>query len=233
MAMVESRIIAPVASGRIDRNAVSGQMRLATRAAITGQKPPPAVSISGEGLLKQRLSDKSKSSAINAADNKSQVEAKPAIEQLNKADRALISDIYFHAREQGADLKYVDELARNLARYREQQGDPDKAAKEPRGYFTDSERPILKRIRDSEALSSTRLDQDFVRYMTDPDNPRVHGNLEFMEQVMHRFSDKAGEASGLSSQFAQYSSVPKADKPEEKKPTQMPGLFGMLAKAMS
>lgn len=233
MAMVESRIIAPVVSRRIDLNIVSERMRAVTRAAVKNQKPPADVAISGEGLLKQRLGDKSKNSAINALDSKAKVEAKPAIEQLSKQDRALISDIYFHAREQGADLKYVDDLAKNLARYRELQSEPHKAGKEPRGYFTDAERITLKRIRDSEALSSTRLDQGFVRYMTDPDKPRAHSNLEFMEQVMQRFSDKGEDASALSSKFAEYPSLPISDKPEQNKPTEMPGLFGMLAKALS
>lgn len=233
MAMVESRVIAPVVSGRIDLNKANERVRAATRAALNNQKPPRDVSISGEGLLKQRLGDKNRINTVNAPDSKTRVEAKPAIEQLNKADRALISDIYFHAREQGADLKYVDELARNLARYREQQGNPDKAAKEPRGYFTDGERLTLKRIRDSDALSSTRLDQGFVRYMTDPDNPRVHSNLEFMEQVMEKFSDKGEQAPALSGKFAQYSRLPTDDRPEARKQTAMPGLFGLLTKALS
>jgi len=188
MAMVESRIIAPVIIRRMDNNPGIERLRAAEKAAPVKplKVPDNEVSISGKGLLLQRLGTKD-SAAVKESGSK-----RP-IDHLTSVDRHLIGDVYEYARGKGADLKNVDDLAKYLARYRQQLAAPDTAAKntDKPGSFSEQESATVKRILGSNAMTTTRLDQGFIHYMTDKDSPRSPGNLEFMEQVIQQFSVKA------------------------------------------
>lgn len=189
MAMVESRIIAPVIIRRMDNDPTIERMRAAKNAApIKPLKVPDnEVSISGKGLLLQRLGSKDNGAAVKEPGSKQ------PIDYLTSVDRRLVGDVYEYAREKGADLKNVDDLAKQLARYRQQLAAPDTAAKntDKPGSFSEQESATVKRILGSNAMTTTRLDQGFIHYMTDKDSPRSPGNLEFMEQVIQQFSVKA------------------------------------------
>lgn len=185
MAMVESRILAPVVIRRMVNDPNIERLRVTPKTAAVVKAVDKDVSISGKGLLLQRLGSKD-NTAVKDPGNKQ------PIDYLTSTDRHLIGDVYEYARDKGASLKNVDDLATQLARYRKQLAVPDATnikAEHP-GSFSEQERAAVDRILNSNALSTTRLDQGFVRYMTDKANPRGDTNLEFIEQVVQQFSIK-------------------------------------------
>ena len=187
MAMVESRVLAPVIIRRMDSDPNIERMRVSKKATPVVKSAESEVSISGKGLLLQRLG-----SAPNSAAAKEPGSKQP-MDYLTSTDRHLLGEVYEYARDKGANLKSVDDLAKHLAGYRKQQTVPDpvdKNASHP-GSLSEQESAAVQRILNSDALITTRLDQGFIRYMTDKENPRPQGNLEFMEQVIQQFSTKA------------------------------------------
>lgn len=186
MAMVESRIIAPVVMRRVTHDPAVERMRVTQKTAPV-KKPENEVSISGKGLLLQRLGPASSGAAVKDPGSKQ------PLDYLTSTDRHFLGDVYEYARDKGANLSNVDDLATHLARYRKHLAVPDLVADNSvkPGSFSEQERAAVERILNSNAMMTTRLDQGFIRYMTDKDNPRAQGNLEFMEQVIQQFSAKA------------------------------------------
>ncbi|WP_414813210.1 hypothetical protein [Pseudomonas alliivorans] len=173
------------------------------------------VSISGEALLRQRLFHVTDPNRTLPVLGKAECGMSyPNSSFLTLDDRALLGDVYAWASSEGADLAYVDDLGFRLAYYREKDNGRISAPHnqgmtyDGEGHkvyysFTEKDTATAKRILESEALRTTRLDQGFIRYITDKDYGSLHhNNFEFMEQVINRFSDKSSESQALMPGFA-------------------------------
>ncbi|WP_122503576.1 hypothetical protein, partial [Pseudomonas viridiflava] len=202
------------------RNAQNSQSAGAVISAGIHEKPPvqrPTVSISGEALLRQRLfhiTDPNRALPVFVQMERGALGCR--VDFLTDNDRQLLGDVYEWAQEQGADLKYVDDLGFRLASYRElDDGRIMVRENTGRSYdgeghklylsFTDKDAASAKRILESDALKTTRLDHGFVRFITDKDYGAMsHNDFDFMEQVISRFSNGKDEPQPLTPRFAKY-----------------------------
>ena len=202
------------------RNAQNSQSAGAVISAGIHEKPPvqrPTVSISGEALLRQRLfhiTDPNRALPVFVQMERGALGCR--VDFLTDNDRQLLGDVYEWAQEQGADLKYVDDLGFRLASYRESDNGRI-MMRENTGHsydgeghklylsFTDKDAASAKRILESDALKTTRLDHGFVRFITDKDYGAMsHNDFDFMEQVIGRFSNGKDEPQPLTPRFAKY-----------------------------
>ncbi|POY52316.1 hypothetical protein F018LOC_04262 [Pectobacterium versatile] len=101
----------------------------------------------------------------------------PSTHFLTRSDRDMLSELYSEAEQQGVDLNYVDDLASDLGSYRmfggvmanvNSGGMYDVNGHAQRFHFTDSDDAIATRILTGQGISSTSLDQGFLRYQLDP-----------------------------------------------------------------
>nr|WP_314568859.1 hypothetical protein [uncultured Pseudomonas sp.] len=144
-----------------------------------------------------------------------------AYEYLTHDDRALLSQMYAYAKDQGANLDYVDRLARELGEYRKHDdGRLEINFNNGKGFdaegrlltirFTDEDAATASRILNGPAINSTRLDQGFVRHILDPGFGALYGSeiLGFLEQMVTKFSDEATARHSLDSQFFTFNHRP-------------------------
>jgi hypothetical protein len=133
---------------------------------------------------------------------------------LTGDDRQLIAEMYEYVQHQGADLAFVDDYAFTLGWYR--WGDNGQlVGPSNRGYhfdmgghmvsvsFTDKDAATAKRILENEGISTTRLDQKFLRHQLDKDYGAMHhSDFDFLEQMINKFSAKGDEVPPLGAKFA-------------------------------
>ena len=139
-----------------------------------------------------------------------------ASEFLNRDDRALIADMYAYAQAEGADLQYVDRLMRALATYRNysdgrQLGSSNTGSYDSDGYkvtydFKPEGGEVASRILNSSAMSSTRIDQGFLRYALDPGHGTFMnvGGIPFLERMVNKFSNEGADQPPLGSEFSTF-----------------------------
>ncbi|MCQ9471658.1 hypothetical protein NRB15_15070 [Pseudomonas alliivorans] len=221
MRVVNQDIESRIAIMQLDkRNAQNSHLADTVISAGTHEKPPverSTVSISGEALLRQRLfhiTDPNRAVPVLGKAECGGLHSR--VEFLTRDDRQLLGDVYEWAQEQGADLKYVDDLGLRLASYREaDNGRMMVRENTGRSYdgeghklylsFTDKDAASAKRILEGDALKTTRLDRGFVRFITDKDYGAInHNDFDFMEQVINRFSNGKDESQPLTPRFAKY-----------------------------
>src|ERR1700712_5581145 len=162
--------------------------------------PSTAVVISGQTLLRQRLFFSAPDVEPPMPDIKLDHMVLRPVLYLSKDDRVLLGDIYEFAQLEGIDLEYVDRLGFNLAEYR---GSDDGRRMNPHNRgdffdleghmlsysFTDEDTVAAKKVRESPALQTTRLDRGFIAYDTDKDySSMFHSHFGFLELVVNRFS---------------------------------------------
>ncbi|GGW42337.1 hypothetical protein [Vreelandella hamiltonii] len=134
---------------------------------------------------------------------------------LTESDRSLISEMYELAYEEGVDLRYVDQLAKDLGRYRKyddgsMRGSFNESSYDLQGRkqtvsFTEKDATTAERILSGSALSSTRLDQGFIRWRLDPGQGfNLSSNHDFLEQMVTQFSSGGNEVAELGSKFSSY-----------------------------
>ncbi|PHN64819.1 hypothetical protein [Pseudomonas viridiflava] len=221
MRVVNQDIESRIAVMQLDnRNAQNGHLAGTVISAGTHKELPverSTVSISGEALLRQRLfhiTDPNRAVPVLGKADCGALHSR--VEFLTRDDRQLLGDVYEWAQEQGADLKYVDDLGLRLASYREaDNGRMMVRENTGRSYdgeghklylsFTDKDAASAKRILEGDALKTTRLDHGFVRFITDKDYGAInHNDFDFMEQVINRFSSEKDESQPLTPRFAKY-----------------------------
>lgn len=135
---------------------------------------------------------------------------------LTKNDRASLAEIYQYAQEQSADLKYVDRIAFDLGRYR-QQGDGrimtnlnngtmfDAEGRAQTFSFTEKDAATAERILNSDTINSTKLDRGFLAYILDPGFGVTHvSDFGFMEQMVNKLSNTNSTLESLSPQFSTF-----------------------------
>lgn len=135
-------------------------------------------------------------------------------EFLNHDDRALVSDMYAYAQAEGADLSFVDRLVRALGHYRNysdgrQFGSVNIGHYDADRYkvsydFKPEDSAIASRVLNGSAISSTRIDQGFVRYILDPGHGAFMnvGGIPFLERMVNKFSSEGADQPPLGSEFA-------------------------------
>ncbi|WP_144403189.1 hypothetical protein [Pseudomonas sp. StFLB209] len=136
---------------------------------------------------------------------------------LTKEDRTLVADMYEYSQRQGVDLKFVDDLAYDLAEYRQldngrvliNQNHINKFDRD--GYrisFSHNKENALtiKNILNSTHFKSTRLDKGFLKFAFDPGfQPYSNGSdLQFMAQMINHFSAQGTEHDQLDRRFEKY-----------------------------
>jgi hypothetical protein len=137
---------------------------------------------------------------------------------LTTSDRALLSDMYEYAQQQGADLQNVDQLAYALGTYR--QSNDGRSMSSFNGgnsfdleghqltvSFNEKDAATAARILNGDAINSTKLDQGFLRYTLDPGYGALSNtsDFEFMEQMVIKFSDVGAKQMSLPSKFSTFS----------------------------
>jgi hypothetical protein len=140
-----------------------------------------------------------------------------SLEYLTKQDRQLLSDIYAYVQDKDVDMTYVDILAGDLGDYRQCNdgrivGNFNTGSSyDSQGWkltvdFTEKDAATASRILYGSVMTSTRLDQGFVKYTLDPGYGALGSsvNFDFLEHVVTRFSAEAHMAPPLDSQFSTY-----------------------------
>ncbi|ELP26884.1 hypothetical protein F385_17 [Pantoea agglomerans 299R] len=171
--------------------------------------------ISGQGLMMSRLFGKvSTLPEIQTQLTKSTQDI-DASNFLTKSDLSALSDLYGQAQAQGTDLRYVDDIARDLGSYRKfgsvsgnyNTGSTyDASGRIQKVSFTDKDAATASRILSSDNLSSSGLDPAFLRYELDPGYSFSHNaSFDFLESIMNTTSsDATSKDQPMASQFATY-----------------------------
>ena len=182
-----------------------------------------SVSLSGRAIMLSRLFGTQNSnteppvvSGVNGMDLK-HIGMSPQ-NFLTTSDRALLSDMYEYAQQQGADLQNVDQLAYALGTYRQSNnGRSMSSFNEGNSFdleghqltvsFNEKDAATAARILNGDAINSTKLDQGFLRYTLDPGYGALSNtsDFEFMEQMVIKFSDVGAKQMSLPSKFSTFS----------------------------
>ncbi|KZL37656.1 hypothetical protein VT47_17945 [Pseudomonas syringae pv. syringae] len=219
MRVISSGADALIAAQKLDDKRAAKNMPSIANPALRSTSPDSAVTISGQALLKHRVFGFADSARSAPMLGKAECGmSMPQAFFLTRDDRSLLGDVYGWASDQGADLSYVDDLAFQLASYRESddggimlrhnQGKTyDMEGHKVFYSFTEPHAATAKRITESDGLKTTRLDQGFVRFITDKDYGSIgHNNFEFMEKVINRFSTAGERDEQLGADFTTYKS---------------------------
>ncbi len=139
------------------------------------------------------------------------------LEFLTRDDRAILAEMYDYAQSQGADLKYVDEIANVLGDYRRLNNGKtliyynngnayDSQGRRQTVSFDDETAAVADRILNGAAINSTRIDQGFLRFQLDPGYGALSTTYdpEFLEQMVIHLSGEAATQPPLDSRFSVY-----------------------------
>ncbi|MHB0764896.1 hypothetical protein ACYCFC_11065 [Stutzerimonas sp. NM35] len=143
-----------------------------------------------------------------------------AYDFLTYEDRALLSDMYAYAQDEGADLTYVDRLAEELGDYRQHDNgrlrsnfnnghNYDAQGHQLTVSFNDKDTATASRILNGSAIGSTRVDWGFLRHILDPGYGALSNtsDLGFLEQMVTKFSAEGAAQTSLGSQYTTYTPV--------------------------
>lgn len=227
------------ATAKIVRNPVPGLIGTSSSApsAVTVSSavlPAPAqgtsVTLSGQAIMLSRLFNTTDPSAtppvlsgVNGMD-KNHIGMNPA-NFLTQGDRALVSNMYGFAQQQGADLQHVDQIALALGRYRQlndgrmmgsfNSGNSfDLAGHQLTVNFNAKDAAIAANIQNGNAINSTQVDHGFLRYTLDPGFGALTfpGDMEFLQKMVVKFSDEGAANMSLDPKFSNYTPTPINDK---------------------
>lgn len=189
-----------------------------------------SVTLSGQALMLSRLFNTTDPNAappvlsgINGMD-KNHIDMSPA-NFLTKGDRVLVSNMYGFAQQQGADLQYVDQIALTLGHYRQlndgrmmssfNSGNSfDLAGHQLTVNYNAKDTAIADNIQNGNAINSTQIDHGFLRYILDPGYGALgfSGDLEFLKQMVVKFSDEGTTNMSLGPKFSTYTPIPVNEK---------------------
>ncbi|AYP25369.1 hypothetical protein [Pantoea agglomerans] len=171
--------------------------------------------ISGQGLMMSRLFGKVSTLPEIQTQLTKSTQDMDATNFLTKSDLSALSDLYGQAQAQGTDLRYVDDIARDLGNYRKfgsvsgsyNTGNTyDASGRVQTVSFTDKDAATASRILSSDNLSGSGLDPAFLRYELDPGYSFSHtASFDYLESIMNTTgSDVTSKGQHMSSQFATY-----------------------------
>jgi hypothetical protein len=203
-------------------------------AAPSAVSPAPAqgtsVTLSGQAIMLARLFNITDPSAmppvlsgVNGMDQ-NHIGLSP-VNFLTQSDRSLVSNMYGYAKQQGADLRYVDDIASELGNYRQHNdgrmtgnfnsgNNFDLAGHQMTVNFNAQDSTTAASILNGNAINSTQIDQGFLRYTLDPGLGALSdiGSMQFLQQMVTKFSDEGNANMMLDPKFSTYIPVSINDK---------------------
>lgn len=208
-------------ASKSDTASIQEKSTTSTTAIINEQST--SVSISGRSLMLSRLFGNKEPTVKPSGDllSLANLSTSPA-HFLTESDKDLLSKMYEFAQQQGADLQHVDSIGVELGSYRKADNGKlmssfnngqnfDLEGHQVTLSFNEQNTKTVARILNSESINSTQLDHGFLQYTFDPGHGALSmiSDLQFLEQMVTKFSDKGADAT-LDSKFSTYniSSVP-------------------------
>lgn len=135
---------------------------------------------------------------------------------LTLEDRKILGEMYDFAQQEGAELHHVDAIAISLGAYRsfsdgKIMGNFNSGLNSDlQGHvltvdFSEKDAAIAARIRNSDAINSTKIDRGFLDYSLDPGFGALCNSFDlgFMEQMVNKFSNQDAAVT-LDARFAKY-----------------------------
>lgn len=183
-------------------------------AAATKTVKTDSVSLSGEAIMLSRLYGSEQAVPATPFVGKTQsTDGENPVMWLTADDRNALSDMYAYSQQGGADLRYVDMVAFQLAYYRQTAGvnvvnwndspQYDKDGHRLTFVFSNKDAASAKAIKSNSG--NTGLDQGFLDYILDPGFGQNHViNFQFLEKYATRASN-AGGAQSLAGEFGTFS----------------------------
>lgn len=176
------------------------------------------VTLSGQAILASRLFSSDSGDLPVLPSIRTNGEHNGMLSQyfLTEDDRSLVSKMYELSSEEGIDLRYVDQFAKDLGLYRKYDDGSmrysfngnsyDSQGRKQTVSFTEKDTATAERILSGETLSSTNIDQGFIRWRLDPGQGfNLRSDLDFMEHMINKFSSTANEEENFGAKFASYS----------------------------
>lgn len=176
------------------------------------------VTLSGQAILASRLfsSDNGDLPALPSIRTNGEHNGMLPQYFLTESDRSLVSKMYELSNEEGIDLRYVDQFAKDLGRYRKYDDGSMRSSFNENSYdsqgrkqtvsFTEKDTATAERILSGKTLSSTNIDQGFIRWRLDPGQGfNLSSDLDFMEHMLNKFSSTANEEENFGAKFTSYS----------------------------
>lgn len=151
---------------------------------------------SGMGLLMSRLFGDTDSNLSVQTQLTKDTMGMSSVNFLTNNDRNTLAGLYAQAQQQGTDLRYVDDLARDLGDYRMFGGVManlnngnmyDNSGHVLTYKFTAEDEVTASRILNGGKISGSVLDDGFVRYELDPGYSPSHlANFQFIESIVNQ-----------------------------------------------
>lgn len=152
------------------------------------------ISISGRALMLSRLFNQNNENTETPVETNTTDSAitgsKSIVHWLTNEDRTTLEKAYEYADSNGIDLRYVDDLASDMAMYRYTKSVTRGDIYDLEGHkvtfdFTDADRNVADRIRNSAAANETRIDRGFLEWVLDSSKPNHAVKFEFLELMVH------------------------------------------------
>lgn len=195
----------------------SSSSQPATDISETSVQPPSSSqsAISGYGLMMYRLFGNASTLPAIQTQLTRTTQDMDASEFLTKSDLNALSDLYAQAQDQGNNLRYVDDIARDLGNYRKfgsveanfNDGKTfDATGRVQTVSFTERDAATASRILSSGNLSGSGLDPAFLKFELDPGYSFSHtASFDYLESVVTNTGyDGTQKDQTQSSQFATY-----------------------------
>lgn len=171
------------------------------------------VTLSGRGLMMSRLfGDSNANPPVQTQLTKDTMGMK-GVNFLTESDRNMLSDLYAKAQQDGVDLRYVDDIARDMGDYRMFSGVManlnngnfyDDTGHRLTYKFTEEDTSVANRILNGNGTASSPLDSGFLKYELDPGfSPTHRAHFDFLEEVVN----KSGSGEPFDSRFSSYQQV--------------------------
>ncbi|WP_249418390.1 hypothetical protein [Citrobacter sp. RHB35-C17] len=171
------------------------------------------VTLSGRGLMMSRLFGDSNANPPVQTQLTKDTMAMKGVNFLTESDRNMLSDLYAKAQQDGVDLRYVDDIARDMGDYRMFSGVManlnngnfyDDTGHRLTYKFTEEDTSVANRILNGNGTASSPLDSGFLKYELDPGfSPTHRAHFDFLEEAVN----KSGSGEPFDSRFSSYQQV--------------------------
>lgn len=170
------------------------------------------VTLSGRGLMMSRLFGDSNANPPIQTQLTTATIALDGVHFLTESDRSMLSDLYAKAQRDGVDLRYVDDIARDMGDYRmfspvqgnSNDGIYDSEGRKQTFKFIEEDAETASRILNGTGTASSALGSGFLKYEFDPGFSFSHyAHFDFLEDVVNKF----GSDEPFDAKFASYQHV--------------------------
>jgi hypothetical protein len=192
-------ISSPIASSN-STSATTGTSKTASTTEKFDAAPSPTyatkVTLSGKAIMLSRLFHTTDPSLEPKVETNKSKPSGLVYDFLTQDDRKTIAKLYDYASTNSIDPVKVDNLAFDLACYRQSEGvlrysgcDYDLTGQPIARSFKPADEAIAQRILTSKAINDTAIDHGFLRQILDPGYFSIHASdFEFLQQAVFAFS---------------------------------------------